>query len=267
VLFPNGIIGYLISRKYKIPQVHSEHWSRINHFLKSDILKRYGKKAMENSEYILPVSNLLKLKIEESLQNLKYEIIPNIIDSKLFTYNPKTKNNITRFLAVGNWQKPKNPFYFLNALCILYNSEKLRNFELTIVGEGKFISKIKSTKYPFTINFIGKVNPDKTVDYFQKSDFLLHGSDFETFSVVIIESLLTGTPVIASNIGIASEVINETNGFICEEENDWVRNIELAVKKEYNHKEISEQLKGKFDEEVIGLRIKSIYDRILNYYL
>ena len=54
--------------------------------------------------------------IKDYLNLEKVEIIPNIIDSSEFQFKNKVKNNTIQFCAIAQWNSPKNPFYFLDAL-------------------------------------------------------------------------------------------------------------------------------------------------------
>ena len=77
---------------------------------------------------------------------------------------------------------------------------------------------------------------------------------------VILESLCCGTPVISTTVGGIAEVINDSNGFLI---NDNI--VELATAMEsmitnyakYNRKQIAQNAQTKFSYNVIG---KTYYD-------
>jgi glycosyltransferase involved in cell wall biosynthesis len=85
--------------------------------------------------------------------------------------------------------------------------------------------------------------------HYHCADFFLHGSDYETFSIVSIEALFTGTPVIGSRVGVLPEVINDSNGVLCENSvESWVGGIDTAMARNYDHESISVKSKQKFSE-------------------
>ena len=187
----------------------------------------------------------------------KVEIIPNIIDSSEFQFKNKVKINTIQFCAIAQWNSPKNPFYFLDALEQLSND---LDFEINLIGEGKQIEEIKNKKYNFKINYLGLLKSDQINSILQSTDYFLHGSDYETFSVVIVEALATGTPVLTSNIGIAESIISIENGFICENNSlDWKNNILKAIELDYYHSKIADSIKGKFDKLTISKLFKDFY--------
>ena len=100
--------------------------------------------------------------------------------------------------------------------------------------------------------------------FYQEADFFLHGSDYETFSIVSIEALFTGTPVIGSRVGVLPEVIDDSNGVICNNTlESWIDGIEAAISRTYNHDAISANAKRSFSEDhvkdLIAKQIASNY--------
>jgi glycosyltransferase involved in cell wall biosynthesis len=263
VIFPNGILGYYISKKYKLKQVHTEHWTKIQHFFKKSIWRNRGKKTLANIKIVMPVSTFFKQELLNLLDESKMIVVPNVINASKFNVENKFFNpeNINLF-CLSNWNYHKNPFYFLDALELIYK-EGIRNFNLTMAGEGPQLKQVKSNNYSFPIQFIGRISPQEVPDYFEKSNIFLHGSEFETFSVVILESLISGTPIIVSNVGIASEVINSQNGFICSNSTEWYQFIKIALNKKFDYKHIANEFKSKYSAEFVGSEIQKIYQQVL----
>ena len=115
-------------------------------------------------------------------------------------------------------------------------------------------------KNNFKINYLGLLKSAQINTILQSTDYFLHGSDYETFSVVIVEALATGTPVLTSKIGIADSIITSENGFICNNNPlDWKDKILKAIKIDYNHSKIEDSIKGKFDKSTISKQFKDFY--------
>ncbi|HEY4789522.1 MAG TPA: glycosyltransferase [Bacteroidales bacterium] len=92
------------------------------------------------------------------------------------------------------------------------------NLRLVIVGGGKFeeyFSCIKS--YYGRIHFIGQVDEEKLKHFYQIADIGAVPSRFEQGSIVTIEMMLRGTPVIISDVPGFNEMITDgKDGLICE---------------------------------------------------
>jgi glycosyltransferase involved in cell wall biosynthesis len=265
VLFPSGIVANKISNKYKIKQVHTEHWSKISKFLANDILRNKGKQTLKNIVALSSVSSSFKEELKQFYTEKNIFVIPNVVDNSVFFYQnlSKSKDKI-KFLSVANWQVPKYPFYFLDALEEIYKNS-LFEFEMTIAGEGIQLEQIKSKNYSFKINFLGNIKSKKINELLNESHFLLHASKFETFSVIIVESLLAGTPVLVSEVGVAPELINENNGYLCKNtKEDWLKKINIAVQNKYNYAEISDEIKEKYNYSNVALMFEDMYDFALS---
>ena len=65
-----------------------------------------------------------------------------------------------------------------------------------------------------------------------------------------IEALFTGTPVIGSRVGVLPEVIDTSNGVLCDNTvESWIDGIRKAMSRKYNHLDISVNAKQMFSEE------------------
>jgi glycosyltransferase involved in cell wall biosynthesis len=193
----------------------------------------------------------------------KVHIIPNVVKS-YFDYAPKHSNDeVCHFLAVASWKAPKNPFVFVQALEEIAKSSS-RKIVLTLVGEGKQLTQVKTMVNHIELRLPGQVANSELSKHYHSADFFLHGSDYETFSIVSIEALFTGTPVIGSRVGVLAEVIDDANGVLCDNSvESWVEGIGAAIARKYDHKMISENAKRSFSEEhvrdLIAKQIASDY--------
>jgi glycosyltransferase involved in cell wall biosynthesis len=80
---------------------------------------------------------------------------------------------------------------------------------------------------------------------------------------VIVEALMTGTPVICSNVGALPELIDETNGVLCKNNvSDWILGLEKIIQTDFDNKLIAEGVKNRFSYEKIGNEIASVYDTL-----
>jgi glycosyltransferase involved in cell wall biosynthesis len=76
------------------------------------------------------------------------------------------------------------------------------------------------------ISFVGEVKGEEKWSLYQKSDIFCLPSYHESFGLVLIEAMMCGIPVIATNWGASEEIITKDVGFIC----DSYESIELGEK-------------------------------------
>lgn len=258
VIFPNGVVGYLISKRQRIPQVHSEHWSKFNHFLRTNPWNFLGKKSIQNMRFILPVSSFLAKEIVGNVHETKIQVIPNYVPD--FFQCSKQLGAQFHIVAITNFNKPKNPFLFLDSLQRICLKADKPAFSVSLIGDIRE-SSISEKNYSFPIQLKGQMTPLEINSFLKSAHLFVHGSDYETFSIVILEALKTGTPVVCSNVGIASEVINSTNGFVCNSALDWDECLTSAMSQNYNYAKIADDIHSKYSKQHILELIASVYEK------
>ncbi len=261
VLFPAAILGYWLSLKEKLPHVITEHWSKVDNFMSKNLYAKSGRKAYNGAKKVTAVSNFLKESISKHFDDKSnIEVVPNVVNTDLFIYKEKP-GNFTEiiFTIVAHWADPKRPDLIFHSLQKA-SKEINKNIILNVVGEGHLLKELKNESWSFKINYLGNLAAKDLSALLQNSNYFLHASNIETFSIVIAEALSTGTPVLASKVGAIPELINDQNGFVCDNTtDDWEEGLmRLINKTDFNGKLISDQA-SKFNYENIGAKFKTIY--------
>jgi glycosyltransferase involved in cell wall biosynthesis len=195
----------------------------------------------------------------------KIKVIPNVVETEVFKYAAREsgKSEKIAFTCVAIWKKPKRPDLFFTALQQV--SPKLsKPVVLNVVGEGPMMDELLARKWNFIINPVGNVDQKKLAEILKTTDYFLHASDHETFSLVIAEALSSGVPVLASGIGAIPELINENNGLTCENTVEaWSEAIQdLVARQDYDPYKIRE-LALRFDKVAIGKAFMDLYQDVL----
>ena len=264
VIFPCGVVGYLLARHLGAKLMISEHWSKTGKLLSHPLFKRIAMKAYRMSFAVVCVSDFLAHRIYRSTGHKNLIIIPNIIDTGVYRYKPKPARDdgTISMMCIATWRLPKRLDLIFGAVCS-YSSESKENIELTIVGTGPQTDLLKIRKTPSNLKVIWAGYLDKTAiaELLQKTHLFLHASDIETFSIVTAEALSTGTPVLASNTGALPELVNEQNGLLAENNSEsWLTGIREIVRKHYDYQAIALQNQNKYSPETIASRIISLYE-------
>lgn len=263
VLFNAGIVGYFLSKKMKLKQVHIEHWSGIEKFIRGNFLRKKGLKALNNSSEIIVVSNQLKETLKFLEVSTNSSVVPNVISS-YFKYKQVARTNEQIiFLAVANWRYPKRLDLVIESLNLLKHKNPTIEFKLILIGTGPLLTKDIENQIKFETERIETVDNLNLPEFYNKADFLLHFSDFETFSIVPLEALACGCPVIASRVGVLPEYINDSNGKIVDNDTlEIVASLEKSIQIKYSRMNISDQITNKFSKDYISKLFKEIIDEI-----
>lgn len=274
VVFPAAITGYFISRHLKLPHVITEHWSRVNSILNLPVLGHYVRLSYMQSQKIMPVSNFLKNTLEHLIPELdksKFQIVANVIDPDIFYYNEK-KSDITKpiFCAIATWVKKKIPDklpeLFIESLSEFQNLYGIKP-RIIIVGGGNLVDdlKILCEEKKLDAVFTGALNKNEIVSVLHSVDYFIHATTIETFGVVVAEALITGTPVICSNKGALPELVNMSNGILCDNTvSDWVEKLNQLFTLSFDNQKISTDIREKFSSKNIGHKIFTVYNEVLS---
>lgn len=269
---PSGLIAYFRKLFNNKPYVITEHWSRYlttKNTFENTADKLITKLIVRHSSAVMPVSNTLKNgMIENGLKNHNYVIVNNVVEDFFFQPKPTLQKDKKRILHISCFdEKAKNINGILRAIEKL--SSKRTDFELIIIGIG--IDFEQTTEYCKTLNmpkdtvqFIGEKTPQEVSEWFKKSDVFVLFSNYETAGVVISESLVSGTPVVSTKVGIAPEMINETNGKLVDvgDEQALTEALDFMLDNldKFNSSDIQNNVKGVFSYENIGKKIVNVYE-------
>lgn len=150
-----------------------------------------------------------------------YRIIPNGIDLQHFNPHvaplPQFMDGKRNILFVGRFEKRKGVRYLLQAIPAI--RERHPDTRFIFVGEGRlragFQHFVKQVRWPDVV-FTGYVSDDEKPHYFASSHvFCAPATGDESMGIVLLESMASGTSVVASNIeGYTTVVTSGVNGLL-----------------------------------------------------
>jgi glycosyltransferase involved in cell wall biosynthesis len=156
----------------------------------------------------------------------RLEVINNGVDTRMYCVNAQTKG---RFKArysipeesklvsfIGRLSEEKNPLLFveIGARILARTAAKVH---FVMAGDGPELGKVKATIKDKNLdaNFTLTGTIENVVDLLNDTDVLLVVSSIEGVPIVILEAMSMGIPVISTDAGAISEVIeNDVNGFL-----------------------------------------------------
>ncbi|MGJ5676877.1 MAG: glycosyltransferase family 4 protein [Nostochopsis sp.] len=113
------------------------------------------------------------------------------------------------------------------------------------------------------IQFLGEINHAEKTELFGNAAITLFPITWqEPFGLVMIESMATGTPVIAMNLGSVPEVINHgVTGFICQNVDEMVAMIPQAL--ELNRQTCREYVENRFSVMQMVNGYETVYEQVI----
>ncbi len=267
------IIAVLAKMRYNIPLVITEQWSaffpqapyalkRVSFVYKW--LIRYG---LRSADHIIAVSEILKTHIGNWTKNKIISVIPNVVDTTLFTCSSSINTHNFRFLHISTMYPVKNVDGILRAFEEILETH---HAELYLVGDmPQSIKDIIHTSPALlsSVVYKGEVPYSEVAGVFKECDCMVMFSHFETFSCVTAEALCSGLPVIITRTFGIGEYVNKENGLVISANNQAELKAAMIGMidnyENYKREEISDLAKGNFNYRKISKMIGHVYQSVL----
>ncbi|MBI9035955.1 MAG: glycosyltransferase [Bacteroidales bacterium] len=277
ILTRTGIFALYLKLRFGIPYVITEHWSR---YLSSNpsytgfLRKLATKITVSNAAAVSTVSTILQKAMKNTGLSCKHwEIIPNVVSDDFFKAEILSKQNeIAQIVHISCFEDvSKNISGILRSIAML--KKKRNDFKLTLVGDGIDFENIKKLASELELDqndiaFTGVLLKQDLIKQLQKSDFFVLFSNYETFAVVIPESLALGIPVIGSRAGAIPEVLPTNAGIVIDKgnENQLCEAMSKMIDTHHNYdsNQLRSLVKNKYSEEAVGKQFLRLYIEIIN---
>lgn len=271
--FWNISYAAVLKKKYGIPLVGMEHWSKLNDQILPKYLMIRGKKGYSAADQILAVSESLR---EQIYRHFRKEaiVVHNMIGEEFFNQSLHIRNSKGKcsMVAVGSLIHRKGFDVLISAL---YEVEKKYSaWELRIIGGGveedNLKKQIAKCNLENKVKLVGRKNKNEIISILQESDLFVFPSRAENFSVAVLEALSAGLPVVATLCGGIRECIDEKNGLLVPVENvDALANAIVSICKNidcYDKKAIADDCKQQFAPSVIAKQLTDICEEVVASY-
>ena len=223
---PHAYAAYMATQILKdqniiIPFITTLHGTDITLVGKNPAYKPAVSFSINHSSYVTAVSESLKKDTEE-LFDLKnsIEVIPNFVNLKGYDREPKdnrkyfANDNETIFCHVSNFRPVKR---VLDVIKVFKKVQDQRNSVLIMVGDGpdRNIAEKLSRDLGIWDKVIFRGKTYDVQSMLGISDIFLLPSGTESFGLSALEAMASHVPVIATNVGGLSEVVDHNkNGFL-----------------------------------------------------
>ncbi|MCW3089747.1 MAG: hypothetical protein JWP81_816 [Ferruginibacter sp.] len=267
-----GLLALWLKEKYHIPFVVTEHWSGYNPRTEPNIyhgnrlIKALTKKILNKADLFLPVSQNLGNMVNQHFTSVRYNVVPNTVDTRIFHYRPAAMNCF-RFIHPSTMIDIKNPDGILMACKIV--KESGYDFELLMIGNKEERLVLLSDKMGLAkqVFFKAAVPYEEVARQMQQSSALLLFSYFENLPCVVLEALCCGLPVVCSRVGGIPELIDEENGIMVESANTAALAGAMMKMMDtyavYNRSAIAAKATDLFNYATVGKKYADFYNAIL----
>ena len=282
--FSLGLLGIWIAKELRIPVVHTYHtqYEDYVHYLakgmviRPSMVKYIVRGFMSDLDGVVCPSEIVydllvgyKIKAEK-------RVIPTGIDLAKFDRPELSREDIKKLrfklgiaedevmlLSLSRISYEKNIQAIVEALPIVL--EENAKVKLVIVGDGPYAEDLKALVAQLHIEdsviFTGMIAPSDTALYYKAADFFISASTSETQGLTYLESLASGTPIIAHGNPYLDNVISDkTFGTLYYESRDLAGAILEAIlaTPDMDEKKLADKL-YEISAENFGRRIYEFY--------
>ena len=219
-LYPDGVAAGYLAARLDLPLLLTARGSDVNVIAQMPGPRRRILAAIRRADAVVAVSDALGEELRKlGVESEKIHVLRNGVD--LDEFYPGDAEAVRQalgvegslMLSVGTLREAKGHDLAIAAL------EQLPDVTLAIAGEGEFEQALKAQAERLgvasRVRFLGRVSPTELRCWYQASDALVLMSRREGMPNVVLESLASGTPVIAADVGgIGEVVVNGETGIL-----------------------------------------------------
>ena len=172
-----------------------------------------ARRTYEHAARVIPVSEDLQRNIEQRGITARFTVIPNPSDAEVFAPEPVAPrvDGPARLVTVSRLAPVKGHADLLTAVRTV--EEGGRPVQLDIVGNGPsrpdIERRIAADGLADRVVLTGRLAPTEIAARLRSSDVYVMASHDENLPVSVIEALLTGIPVVATDVGGVRELVTE----------------------------------------------------------
>ncbi|RDH83771.1 MAG: hypothetical protein DIZ80_06435 [endosymbiont of Galathealinum brachiosum] len=272
-LYPDSVAVDRVAKKINVKHIATGLGCDINDSLTQRSKADKILKMLQNIGGVTVVSSRLKqVLVSNGIKEDNIKVILNGVDVNKFKLLDsdinRKKLNLDKsskiILYVGRLSFEKSIDSLINAFHKIHHT----NIELllVIIGDGPelgFLHEIvESLGLNKVVKFIGKVSHDEINSWFSSADIFCLPSLREGCPNVVLESLSSGCPVVASDVGALPDLITKDSGLLFEPKNidDISNKLTLALNHKWNRKLIHDSMKSFTWEEVASQYFQVYYD-------
>ena len=260
-----ALLPYLV-RRPSVPWVHTEHWSGVVNLAgsgRSRLARPLSRRALSGPDVVVAVSEYLADAVR-SLRRGPTEIVGNIVDISAPGALPsKRPSDGLRLVAIGTVKENNGWRLALRTLALL--RERGVDATLTWFGDGPDLQALRTEAGELPVRTPGHVDASALRAGMESADVLLLPTAVETFSLVTVEALAAGLPVLATGVGAHTEFIVPGTGAVVAREPGPLADAAVALASADRDvvARHGANLAAQFSEKNFRERYSEIYERAL----
>jgi len=220
-VYSAGLPALVLGRLSGAPVVVSEHFTGFQRGLITGYDRLTARIAFRFADLVAPVSEDLARQVRALQPRARVRVVGNVVDTAVFhppaEGGPRSAaaDRPARLLTVAAFAPKKAHTDLLEALAEL---RPKRDVTLELVGEGdtrrRVAARARELGLGDAVTFRGEQPKDRVAELMRQADLFVLPSVFENLPCVLIESLASGLPFVATAVGGVPELVDGPGGVL-----------------------------------------------------
>jgi glycosyltransferase involved in cell wall biosynthesis len=115
------------------------------------------------------------------------------------------------------------------------------------------------------VTFTGSIPRGEANTFFEQINAFVHPSRYETFGIVVVESLATGRPVVATRCGGPNDIVRDNDGILVnvDDAEDLSRGMRELMNQDWDTQSMRTGVEERYTKDTIRKQLLEIYESIL----
>jgi glycosyltransferase involved in cell wall biosynthesis len=251
---PHGLLAMLSGKVLGVPSVVSIIGNPAYTKLRKGFRMKLTMWVLRNTDFVTVTGSISKqFLIKKGIPEEKVFILPNTLEFENFR---KIDDPVRQFdvISLGRISSEKHVEMIVRIVAILHT--KLPEIKAAIAGSGPELENIKklvtALNLENTIRILGYIPDEQLEDFYNSGRVFVLTSETEGFPRTIVQAAACGVPVVASNVGDISDIIEDkVNGFLIahyDADEEYAERVLQLLTKDTLYSQFSEKLMKKVKE-------------------
>lgn len=268
-VYSAGLPALVLGRLSRAAVVISEHFTGFQRGLITGYDRFTARVSFAHADLVAPVSADLARQVRALQPRARVRVVENVVDTEVF--HPSREPRRTReggpvqLLNVAAFAPKKAHADLLEALAEL---RRARDVVLDLVGEGPLRSGIEARARELgldgAVTFEGERPKAEVAELMRHADLFVLPSTFENLPCVLIESLASGLPFVATAVGGVPELVDGPGGVLVPpgDPRALAASIESALEQldQIDPQALADRARRRFGYEAFARTWTSIYE-------
>lgn len=278
IVYPISILAAWLKFIWEVPYVITEHWT--GYFpeygrYKGFPIKAVSRMAVSRAGAVIAVSAKLSNTMQALGLKNNYTVISNVVDTDVFCLSKNTaaQRGYFHFIHVSALNDAQKN---INGMIRVFNRfhalHPLTRF--TIIWEEEIKEYLNDITEPYSeaggIFLTGKREGKELAAMIQEADAFLLFSNYETQSIVLLEAMCCGVPVISSRSGGPEGFVTPVNGILIDRSNEaqLLQAMEemMQNRSRYKAEDVRNSVLDMVGKEAIAKKFVNVYQEVLKAY-